>query len=390
MLTDFELFNRYPQLEKSVPRKNLGMWPTPLQELDNLSGHLEKKILVKRDDLSGKVYGGNKVRKLEFILADVTGRGKKSVITVGGLGSHHVLAVAALGRELGLETAGLFFCQPVNDHVRKNLLLEHRFGTRMYFSGDYPGVIRDFIRYYFAIWAREKRTPYFLIPGGSTVRSTLGYVNAVMEMQAQLRDKGLPDPDAIFVAAGSGGTTAGLLAGTVLAGMDTVIRGIQVVPSFVLSHSGVVKLARKTLGFLSARGVTVDFKRKDLSERLFLERGYLGDGYGFSTHAADGAIGLFKDYEDITLEGCYTGKAAAGLIDYCRNCGEEDGERPVIFVNTYSSTHIQPDDTEFESGKESLPADFLWCLEGGTCGRRCTLKRMNRTFCETGECGSRR
>ena len=132
------LSERYPALEKSIPRVELGKWPTPLERLPELSA--EPLLLIKRDDLSHPLYGGNKVRKLELILADALRKGYREIITSGGLGSHHILAAAALGREVGLRTTGLFFCQPVNDHVLKNLLLEVEFGTEMHFVRDYIGV----------------------------------------------------------------------------------------------------------------------------------------------------------------------------------------------------------------------------------------------------------
>lgn len=340
----------------------LGSWPTPLEKLETLSGCLGSDVLIKRDDLSGLVYGGNKVRKLEFILADVQRRGKRTIVTMGGIGSHHVLAVAALGRKLNMETVGLFFNQPVTEHVQKNLLLEYHYGTRMCYGRDYPGVAREFIRQYFSIWKREKKAPYFLVPGGSTELSTLGYVNAVLELQTQLKQKGIPDPQAIFTAAGTGGTAAGLLAGTALAGMDTVIRAVRVVPPFLLNSSRITKLARGTLRYLAKRGINTGDVDADLEKRLVLEEDYLGDGYGFATTGANDAINQFKKYENIELEACYTGKAAAALIDYCSNRGK-NRSRPVVFFHTCSTTHSQPDASQLECAKEILPAEFHWCFD---------------------------
>ncbi len=382
-MSDYELFLRYPQLRKKVLRENLGDWPTPLQKLESLSALLGKKVFVKRDDLTSRVYGGNKVRKLELLFADVRRRGKNTIITAGGLGSHHVLAAGALGRELGLETVGLFFCQPINEHVQANLLLDKKFGTRMFFVRDYKGVAWEYLRHYMSILKNEKQAPYILLPGGSTPLSTLGYINAVLEMQTQLKEKGLPDPGAIFVAGGTGGTAAGLLAGVHLAQMQTVVHAVQVVPSVVLNHKRVVKLAFRALLHLSSLGVDVNEKSANLAPQLVIDDNYLGDGYGFPTPEGKEAVSSFFNYENIELENCYTGKAAASLMDYCR--GETvEKERPVIFVNTYSSTHEKPEPELFKNVAEIMPEEFLWCFEGGPCRRPCKLNEEKR-FCENRE-----
>lgn len=361
-MPSYELFSRYPDLESSLPRKALGNWPTPLEPLEHLSDKLQTKTLIKRDDLSHPLYGGNKVRKLEFLLQDVLRRRKKTIITMGGLGSHHIIATAALGREMGLETVGLFLRQPVNDHVRANLLLDSYFGVKMQLVKGYTGLIWEYLKQYFSIWRKEGRSPYFLLPGGSTPLSTLGYINAVLELQTQLKQQGLPDPKAIFVPAGSGGTAAGLMAGIALARMNTVLYGVQVVPPLLLGPSRVKRLARRALSCLLKRGVPPEHVNKKFMEGFYLIRDYLGGGYGFYTPEAEYAISSFKELENIKLEGCYTGKAAAAFLDYCRN-NTGDDNRPVIFFNTYSSTHESPKPEDFNNYVQMLPPEFHWCFE---------------------------
>ena len=370
------LAERYPVLEKTVPYVELGSWPTPLEQLPEISG--QPLLLIKRDDLSHPLYGGNKVRKLELILADIKRKGFREVITSGGLGSHHILAVAALGRELGLRTTGLFFCQPINDHVLKNLLLEVEFGTEMHFVRDYLGVALNYIRYYLARRFNPRRKTYLLMPGGSSALSSLGYVGAVLELQAQLREQQLSDPAAIFAAVGTGGTAAGLLAGIALAGMETELHAVRVVPPALLKRKKIVSLARSSLKLLARRGADTGEAAAGLEERLELVEGYLGRGYGYATGAAGQAIDRFKEVAGIKLEGCYTGKAAAACLDYC--AANKGSERPVVFMHTASTTHQDCDRAETEP---KLPAEFRWCFTGEPCGRWCTLKGFDRSFCET-------
>lgn len=378
-MAEFTLFSRYPFLSNSVPRTELGRWPTPLEPYPSLAG---PDFLIKRDDLSHPLYGGNKVRKLELIFADALRRGCKEIVTAGGLGSHHVLAVAALGSELNLNTTGLFFCQPVTEHVRQNLLLERSFGTQMHFVRDYTGVAAAYLKCCFGGRLTPGRRPYLLMPGGSGTLSTLGYLNAALELQVQLQEQDRPDPEAIFVAAGTGGTAAGLLAGTALAGMDTVLHAVRVVGRSVLKRSRITGLARRTLQLLAHRGVDTGAAIRGLDRRLHLEEGYLGEGYGFNTAQSAEALRLFREQDGITLEGCYTGKAAAAALDYCRR-RDPGSSRPIVFVHTASSTHLQAVKTL--PAPADLPPDFQWCFNGNVCRRRCGLRKRNLAFCKIAE-----
>ncbi len=377
----YELFNRYPFLEETIHREALGQWPTPLQTLPALTRSLEgTPVLIKRDDLAHPLYGGNKVRKLELILADARRKGKREIITAGGLGSHHVLASAALGREVGLSTIGLFFCQPFTDHVRTNLLLECSFGTQMHFVKDYTGLVGGYLKTYVSRLL-SGHAPYLLLPGGSSALSTLGYINCALELKSQLTEQGLPDPAAVFVAAGSGGSAAGLLAGMALAKMDSKLQAVRVVLPTILKPSRLLGLARKSLGLLSSLGVDIGDAARTLPHRLHIEGGYLGEGYGFCTPEAENALKQVSELEGIPLEGCYTGKAMAALLDYCRNqANRKQNPRPVVFINTFSSTHQAPEDTSTDI--KNLPPEFSCLFEGKARRCHCGLKKINRSFCE--------
>jgi len=374
------LYNKYPVLAKTTARENLGCWPTPLEPLAELSAYLgRKKIFIKRDDLSNLEYGGNKIRKLELILARAKEEGRRVIITAGGLGSHHVLATAALGKQFGFHTIGLFFCQPVTERVRHNLLLEHNYGTEMHFVKDYFGLIIYYFRFYLEHLARGRK-PLLLMPDGSDSLSTLGYLNCLLEIQEQLKDLCLPEPEAIFTAAGTGGTAAGLLAGLSLCGLKkTKLHAVRVVRPSILPPTRILRLAKGAISYLAKNGAkTNNINLEQLGENLHLEKDFAGEGYGFSTAEAKEAVTLFRELEGIELEECYTAKAAAALIAYCRD--SHDGEEgTVIFVHTASTTHNNPG-RKLPDPKE-LPAAFQWCFSNEARQCRCGLQKQNSSFC---------
>ena len=373
------LYKEYPGLAETIPKAELGSWPTPLQPLKKLSAYLgSSSIYIKRDDLSNFLYGGNKIRKLELILADASRRGCRDIITAGGLGSNHVLATAALSKESGFKVIGLFFCQPVTARVRENLLFVHSFGTEMHFVKDYPGLVLGYIRFYLSS-SIAGRKPLLLMPGGSSDLSTIGYINCVLEIYEQLEAAKLEEPAAIFTAAGTGGTAAGLLAGLALRRSEAKLHAVRVVRPEILSANRITGLAAGALARLAKEKIGIaPIDRQQLEDRLELEKDYLGPGYGFTTEKALEAIKLFRELEGIELEECYTAKAAAALIDYCRANGQAR-RGPVIFINTASSTHTRAG--EILSGPEALPAGFRWCFsdEGRRC--RCSLQKQNKPFC---------
>src|SRR5713101_2838243 len=132
------LFKSYPQLEENIPWTRLCNYPSPVEKLPNLGRAVgADEIWIKRDDLLSSIYGGNKVRKLEFILADARSRGAKTLITVGGLGSNHALALAAYSRNLGFRSVLVLFNQPETNWVRKNLILDLYFGAEMHYADSY-------------------------------------------------------------------------------------------------------------------------------------------------------------------------------------------------------------------------------------------------------------
>ncbi len=353
------IFQKFPKLEESKPWKPLGEFPTKVHELTNIEELLDaESIWIKRDDKSCDRYGGNKVRKLEFLLAEALEKDSKSVITAGGIGSHHCLAVTIYFGEEGIQPVTILNKQPVTEDVRNNLLLDHYFGADMHYAPSYFSVITIALK---EIIKRKMKgeKPYVLLPGGSTALSSLGYANAMLELEKQVEKNQMPAPDQIFVALGSGGTMAGLLAGKAISGLKTKVRGVRVVQKVTANSFWVAHLANKTLDLIQ------NFSEESLgrvsARNVRIDDGYYGGEYGYWTEKAKRAIKIVGEEEGIDLEGTYTGKAFASLIDYVKDEQKDKGEN-ILFWDTYNS--VEFDSVLEDYSHTKLPEDFQKFFKG--------------------------
>jgi 1-aminocyclopropane-1-carboxylate deaminase/D-cysteine desulfhydrase-like pyridoxal-dependent ACC family enzyme len=330
------LFEHYPELADSINRVPLGVFPTPVQRLKNL-GH--GNLWIKRDDLSSPLYGGNKVRKLEFILGDVRSRGKREVVTIGGIGTNHGLATAIYCRRLGIDVTLVVFDQPVTSFVRQNLLLFHKNGARLVYTKSMIGAGAKFY-----ITERLKRpNAYFLYAGGSSPIGVLGFVNAAFELKKQIDDGLLPAPRYIICPLGSSGTMAGLSLGVLLAGIPAAVIGVRVTrdrlgPLHLATARSVRSLMRSTCRLLRSASPGVP----DVAiggQRVIHD--YFGGDYGLPTAEGLGARRLFKEKEGIKLEPTYTAKTCAFLLDFIRDPSRADDA--VLYWHTYNSADLSRD-----------------------------------------------
>ena len=317
------LHQRFPSLAESLPHLALSERPTPVRELAGLG------IWVKEDGAFGSGgWGGNKVRKLEWLLPDAKRRGRRSILTFGGLGTNWGLATALYGREHGLETALALVDQPVDDHVRAQLARLQASGARIHRTHTKARTVA-MLPWLIARNARGGRPPYLLPAGGSSRVGALGYVEAALEIAAQVEDGSLPEPAHAVVAVGTGGTAAGLALGFQLAGLRTRVAGIVVNDQLRLDASVLTRLARRSAALLERRGARPG--RLDLGpEMLDLNREEIGAGYGHPTEAATGAAALAAE-EGLSLDPVYTAKAMAGLLALRAKGRLRD---PVLFVHT--------------------------------------------------------
>jgi D-cysteine desulfhydrase len=295
----------------------------PVRGLDGLG------IWAKEDGAFGSGgWGGNKVRKLEWLIPDAKRRGRRSILTFGGLGTNWGLATALYGREHGLETALALVDQPVNDHVRAQLSRLEASGARIHRTHTKARTVA-MLPWLLARNARAGRPPYLLPAGGSSPVGVLGYVEAALEIVAQVEDGSLPEPAHVVVPVGTGGTAAGLALGFQLAGLRSRVVGVVVNDQLRLDPPVLARLARRTARLLERRGARLGRLRLE-PDILDLTRDQIGPGYGHPTEAAARATALAAD-DGLPLDPVYTAKAMAGLLTL-RAEGRLDS--PVLFVHT--------------------------------------------------------
>ncbi|TAL35237.1 MAG: pyridoxal-phosphate dependent enzyme [Spirochaetes bacterium] len=348
------LFHRYPALIKTVPHINLGTYPTPVERLEHL-GH--DSLWIKREDLSSPLYGGNKVRKLEYTLAEALRDNRKKVVTMGGIGTNHGLATAIFCKKLGLSARLLLFPQPVTHHVKQNMLLFQKFGAEMVYYKTMIGAGA-------ALYTSQRlKNPgaYFLFAGGSSPSGTIGVVNAMFELREQVDAGLIPEPDYIFCPLGSNGTMAGLSLGGLLAGLKSRVIGVRVTldhagPIQIANPSTVTGLMKQTLSLMRRRSAEVPAVR--LPEPQVINS-YLGDGYGCPTAACRDAIALVKDREGVVLDPTYTAKTFAALLDFLKSPGHS-GET-ILYWHTYNS--VDHSALAATVDYHDLPRSLHWAFE---------------------------
>ncbi len=334
---ELALVRRFPGVAR-LPRHALTTLPTPVQPLDRLARRGDLAALwIKRDDLSGTLYGGNKPRKLEWLLGAARARGRRGVITFGGIGTHHGLATAICARDAGMRTELVLLPQPVPDHVRHCQLLDHAAGAELHLAGSVASVAATALR--LCAGALLQRRPLAIVPtGGTSAVGAIGYVNASLELAEQVRAGAMPEPDAIFVPLGSGGTVAGLALGCRLAGLRSQVVAVLVTDILPPSPARIVGLAGATLRRLQRAAPEVPpvaLRAGDVT----LVRDYLGPAYGAVTDAGLAAQRLLLEQEGIALETTYTAKCMAALLDLAVR--PPYAGRTLLFWNTYSSVDLR-------------------------------------------------
>ena len=303
-----------------IPRLRFAHLPTLIESLPRLSSQLGgPNLLVKRDDQTGLAFGGNKTRKLEFLVADAQAQGADLLITGGAAQSNHCRQTAAAAAKFGLACTLVLAGEPP-ERPSANLLLDHLLDAHIVWTT--PDA-RDATMVRVEEEARTAgRTPYLIPYGGSNEIGALGYVFAMEELMGQD-----VHPDWIVVASSSGGTQAGLVVGARLFGYQGRILGISIdKPEVELSRDIVADLATRTARKL---GESLTFTQAD----ILVNDSYLGQGYGVLSQREIEAIRLFARAEGLLLDPVYTGRAAAGLLDLIRQ-GFFQPNETVLFWHT--------------------------------------------------------
>jgi 1-aminocyclopropane-1-carboxylate deaminase/D-cysteine desulfhydrase-like pyridoxal-dependent ACC family enzyme len=346
------LFSEYPDLKDSIPFVELADLPTPVEHKPIVLADSKtiNNLWIKRDDKTNSNYGGNKVRKLEYIIADIQRRGIKKVLTFGGIGTNHGVATSLFCQQYGIDCTILLFEQPVTPAVVSNVKLMASFGAKLKYKGS---LLNTVLHYYFRRFFGSAST-YYLHAGGSNIFGCIGFVNAAFELSNQINLGELDEPDYIYCPVGSSGTLAGLSLGCQLAGLKSKVVGVRVAPSHlgpvpICTPATIMKLARNTYTYLRKN---VDTIPEINLNKIELLDSFYGDGYGISTAEAEAAIRCF-DSVSINLETTYTAKAAAAAVKCCR----ENSDKRILYWHTYNSSDISGlmDSTKFDK----IPGDLF-------------------------------
>jgi L-cysteate sulfo-lyase len=318
------------------PRLSLATLPTPLHELPRLRDALGgssrcPRILVKRDDLTGLAGGGNKARKLEFLVGDAVRSGTTVLVTTGGVQSNHARMTAAAARIAGMRASLVLTATVPDPEVQGNLLLDRVFDAEIHLipAGDptlsvgpnEAAVVAEVVD---TLESRGER-PYVIPLGGSSPVGALGYVAGTLELVRELEAAG-ERPSRLYVAAGSRGTAAGLVLGARLAGAPYRVHGVAVSGGDPERTERAAEVARDAAALLGVQ--------REVSPDDFLtDHAQIGPGYGLSTPACLDAIRLVARTEGILLDPVYTAKAMAGLIADI-HAGAIAADETIVFLHT--------------------------------------------------------
>ena len=324
------------------PRTRLAHLPTPLEPMPRLSKELGVEIWIKRDDCTGLSTGGNKTRKLEFLMGEALEQGADMVMTQGATQTNHGRQTAAAAAKLGLACHLLFEDRTgynnANYNNNGNVLLDHLHGaTTQKFPGghDMPAEMERAAERKRA----EGRKVYVIPGGGSNPTGALGYVNCAFEMVSQANDMGLRI-DRVVHATGSSGTQAGLVTGFCAMNAQIPVLGIGTRAPRPKQEDMVFSLATRTSEKLGCPGVVT-------REDVVANTDYVGEGYGLPTDSGLEAIRMFAELEGILLDPCYSAKGAAGMIDLARKGTFKD--QRIVFVHTGGAAALGGYDFAFDT-----------------------------------------
>jgi 1-aminocyclopropane-1-carboxylate deaminase/D-cysteine desulfhydrase-like pyridoxal-dependent ACC family enzyme len=307
--------------------------PTAITLAERVSRAVGAEVWVKHDNATHPRYGGNKVRKLEHLLAEARAEGATHLLTAGAAGSHHVLATAVHGAAAGFAVEAVVTPRPRSEHAAATTRASLAQGAVLHpCSNAADALVQALTRA--AVLRAQGHTVFVIRPGGSSPRGALGYVEAMAEAAAQLRLMAVPHVDAMVVPLGSGGTLAGMMAGARMHRVDAGLVGVRVAGRWMSPRAAVASLAEATLALAlpPESAVSRSFRRTDVTA----VEDQVGDGYGHPTDAARDALARFAE-DGVALDLTYSAKAAAGLLDLARRA--PPGRRYLLW-NTLSSAPL--------------------------------------------------
>ncbi len=346
------LFEALPDLAARVPWTPLAHLPTAVEPCDAIADWLGRGgVYMKRDDLVSPIYGGNKVRRYEFVLADAKAKGARRIVTAGGIASTQVMATALFGRELGFEVRAVLFEQPVTQFAQDAVLGFVDAGIELVNGGGYVSTA-------WRTWRALRRDAgnYLILPGAANPLANLGYVDALLELAGQV-DAGLaPRPDVIVLPTGSSGTLAALALGCAYLGWETEVVGVRITTALACNRLTVGLVVRATDRFLAARDRRWRLPRRPPKYSLY--GGALGRGYGHPTAEAVVGAEMVRRLTGTPGEVTYSGKALAALRALASS--PRYAQKTILLWNTLSTHRPAPSAT----ARERVPSSLRWVFDG--------------------------
>jgi len=327
------------RLQQPPHRLSLAQTPTPVERAPWLDAGATE-VWVKRDDRTSPIYGGGKVRKLEWVLANPPFAGNRPIVSLGGIGSHHLLALALFLAEQGRQLHALTFQTTPTPHILQNLAVLVSLGVQFWPVSTRLGLPGAFLSYYAMRPPKERGV--FMGAGASSPLGCLGFVEAGFELAEQIEDGELPHPDAIYVAAGSAGTAAGLALGLALAGVSTTLTLVSSVERWAFNRFLFHRKVEQALALLRRCGLAVPRGAKGLLARagvqVVVDHEEVGGGYGVPTASGQNEVELAGQH-GLALETTYTGKCVAALR---RDASKARDGRVCLFWNTHAARDLAP------------------------------------------------
>jgi 1-aminocyclopropane-1-carboxylate deaminase/D-cysteine desulfhydrase-like pyridoxal-dependent ACC family enzyme len=301
-------------LSRSTACLRLAHLPTPVERATWLDS-TGAQAWIKRDDLSSPLYGGGKVRKLEWSLANPPFDDMRPIVSMGGIGSNHLVALALFLGALDRRLHALVFEQPLTEHARTNLAVMASRGTQFWYVPARWQLPLAWLGYQASIRSRRGEVGHSMAPGGSTALGCFGFVTAAFELAEQIEAGLLPRPDTVFVTGGTGGATAGLVLGFALAGVRTHVRSVSAVEPILYNRATLTLKLRTVLAELNARGLRapgLNALLRSAGVTWSIDHAQVGDRYGAPTQAGEQIAARAAEH-GIVLDPTYTAKCAAAL-----------------------------------------------------------------------------
>jgi D-cysteine desulfhydrase len=320
------LAKRYPALGGTLSKLAIADLPTPVSThvVSLPTGNVE--IAVKHDEATSSLYGGNKVRKLEYLLQRALQRGAGRVATFGAAGSNHALATAIHAAAVGLECTCFLSRQKVTRNVARTLDAHRQLGTEIIRWGgsiDQVALFRQHL---------QGRNTWVIPLGGTCWLGALGFVNAGLELARQVEDGEIEKPDRVYIACGTTGSAAGLALGIAAAGLDSTVHAVQVADYPFSSETKLRRLMAKTLSLVSR--IDPAFTAGDWASRIVWRGAFLAGGYAREDEATVAAVATARDQLGLALETTYTGKAMAAMLHDLQL--DTYSGQSFLFWNTYN------------------------------------------------------